>query len=572
MPEEFISPYDKFSIESAEQYIQTVVLVDDRIFVDGLSATAKVNVRRPRPMGRKPATSRTESSRDTDTNEKKDKVETEIPSDASFRAVQDSFAKKRIICSLYQPNNDATFDDKSEVYGLCSSADITIVDWDLGDASGDKAVQLVGSLLEHSQAKVPHQLRLVLIYTLRENLEEVAKKISDDLVLQRKLTVDNESEELVIKTECARVVVLGRPLRATRPSSLNNRVPENELAERTISEFSRLAAGLMQGIVLRGIAKLRDNNGRILSRFNKELDVAFLAHRALLLPEETFGQIIPLLTDELNSVLQDTLGESPLGSVCLANEIVDAWCEKNWRKNEAAKLQVGVGVDALQFAKDVFCNGPDLRNDYSKYRKSKVAKLIQRETHGPPRWKDDKKERIKLAEYLTGSGQANHRNEMFGSLMCQRAKYGSSERTLHLGVIIRESATKRRYLLCLQPLCDSVRTGGNYKPFVFSALNERESEGKFTHCVMDPNSKVVRLEYSPKISCVFVSNFRSDDISVCAEKDGTDRLIFKDECGNRYEWIAELKTEHAQRAAEQFARELSRVGLTESEWLRLKAR
>ena len=35
-----------------------------------------------------------------------------------------------------------------------------------------------------------------------------------------------------------------------------------------------------------------------------------------------------------------------------------------------------------------------------------------------------------------------------------------------------------------------------------------------------------------------------------------------------YMWIADLKTEHAQRVANDYARQISRVGLTESEWLR----
>ena len=295
MTESKNSAYDRFSVESAEQYIQTVVLVDDRIFVESPRITARLNVINPGPMGRKPATRQEESSSNTTANEINDVDATKIPRDVSLREVQDSFAKKRIICSLYQPENDASFDDKSEVYGLCSSADVTIVDWDLGDSSGERALQLVGSLLEHSQTTTPHQLRLVLIYTLEEKLGEIARKISDKLAGQHQLNVDSRSEQFVIKTKYARVVVLGRPLRTTHPSPLNSRVPESELAERTISEFSRLAAGLMQCIVLRGIAKLRDNNGRILARFHRELDAAFLTHRTLLLPDEAFAQMIPVL-------------------------------------------------------------------------------------------------------------------------------------------------------------------------------------------------------------------------------------------------------------------------------------
>jgi hypothetical protein len=80
------------------------------------------------------------------------------------------------------------------------------------------------------------------------------------------------------------------------------------------------------------------------------------------------------------------------------------------------------------------------------------------------------------------------------------------------------------------------------------------------------------VEYKSKVSGVFVSNFKPGTDAVCADKNDTNRFIFKDENEKDYEWIAELKTEHAQRAAEQFGRELSRVGLTESEWLRIKAK
>jgi hypothetical protein len=36
----------------------------------------------------------------------------------------------------------------------------------------------------------------------------------------------------------------------------------------------------------------------------------------------------------------------------------------------------------------------------------------------------------------------------------------------------------------------------------------------------------------------------------------------------KYRWIAELKTEHSQRVANDYSNQMSRVGLMESEWLR----
>ena len=324
---------------------------------------------------------------------------------------------------------------------------------------------------------------------------------------------------------------------------------------------------------MRGVANLRKNNRRILTRFHKDLDIAFLTHRAFLLPDEAFGQIIPLLTDELHAVLEDTLGESPLGKATAVKGILDDWCDKHWKVNNDAELNIGDEANGLEFVKDVFCNGPDLQNDYSKFRSTKIPGLIDKKKHGSPKWNENKCD--KLAEYLLGDCEVDHCHENLGFLMSQRIRYDNSRRALHLGVIVRELADKKRYLLCLQPVCDSVRIEGESRAFIFCVLKEPEDGKRFTHCVMDGGGNVIKLEYKPKVSGVFVSNFKGNYDAVYADKDKkdkTDRFIFKDENGKDYEWIAELKTEHAQRAAEQFGRELSRVGLTESEWLRIKAK
>ena len=114
--------------------------------------------------------------------------------------------------------------------------------------------------------------------------------------------------------------------------------------------------------------------------------------------------------------------------------------------------------------------------------------------------------------------------------------------------------------------------GGKDWPFLFCVLDEATDNKLPTHCVMDESGNLVQLRYKPKVSNVSVSNFKGNGDVVYANKDEESRFVFKDEDGKEYEWIAELKTEHAQRAAEEFGREVSRVGLTESEWLRMKAK
>ena len=126
-------------------------------------------------------------------------------------------------------------------------------------------------------------------------------------------------------------------------------------------------------------------------------------------------------------------------------------------------------------------------------------------------------------------------------------------------------------MLCLQPACDSVRINGEKRGFVFCELAVPGDGKPFTHVVADINRNTIKLIYKPKTSNCLILNFTTDKDSISAEN-SEGKFIFEDVDKNKYEWIAELRTEHAQRAAEEFGRTLSRVGLTESEWLRLKAK
>lgn len=559
------SPFNKFVLESSGKYLQTVVVVDDRIY-ENTSGSVASPLMAPSTRLRKPALKSAEA-----VNEKKDAADektgnAEKLEEVSFHDVQNSFAKKRIICSLYQPKKTASFGEHS---------DVVIVDWNLHGDFGNKATALVRNLIEQSMKEIPHQLRLVLIYTMEVNLRSVADKVYEDLserIGKETIGVDTETKGLVLTTDNARVVVLGKRENTSLTEYSDFWVPEKKLAERTIIEFSRLASGLLQAVVLRGVANLRENNRRILMRFHEGLDSAFLAHRALLLPDQAFGQIIPLLTDELRAVLEDTLGECPLGSGPAVDRIVSDWCATHWKPGNDARLKIGDGADPLEFAKDVFCNGPAINQDYSRFRNSEIPGLVDKKDNDPPRWKENKDKRLKLAGYLSSESNEDHSHELLSSLMSQRIAYENARRTLHLGVILREVDGKRRYMLCLQPVCDSVRINGETRAFIFCFLEMPGVDKPFTHVVVDLTRNPVRLSYKPKIRNCHVLNFTTGADSVSAEKDSEGRLIFDDAGKNRYEWIGELKTEHAQRVAEEFGRTLSRVGLTESEWLRLKAK
>lgn len=572
---EATSSFNDFILESAAKYLQTVVLVDDRIY-ENAGGIAASRLMAPSTRLRKAALKSAESANVKKSTSDEKTEDAEKAEEVSFHDVQNSFAKKQIICSLYQPKKSASFGERSDVYNLCSAADVVIVDWDLHGDSGKKATALVGNLIEQSMKEVPHQLRLVFIYTMEPNLRSVADKIYEDLVERigkDAIGVNTVNQGLVLTTDNARVVVLGKRENTSLSQYADFWVPEKKLAERTIWEFSQLASGLLQAVVLRGIAHLRENNRRILMRFHDGIDSAFLAHRALLLPDEAFGQIIPLLTDELRAVLEDTLGERPLGTGAAVERIITDWCTTHWKPGNDAQEFVGEGCDPHEFAKDVFCKGLSIKEKYSKLQSGKIPKLVAsiKEADGHLKWDNDQK-CLELATYFLTGCQGDSCHQQLGSLMSQRIAYENASKALHLGVIMREIEGKQRYLLCLQPVCDSVRINGKTRTFIFCLLAVPDAGKPVTHAILDRNRNPIQLSYRPKISNCYVTNFTAVSDAVSAAKADEGRFIFEDDGKNKYEWIAELKTEHAQRAAEEFGRTLSRVGLTESEWLRLKAK
>ena len=56
------------------------------------------------------------------------------------------------------------------------------------------------------------------------------------------------------------------------------------------------------------------------------------------------------------------------------------------------------------------------------------------------------------------------------------------------------------------------------------------------------------------------------------EENGSAGYVFTDVCGNRYEWIGELKTEVAHSVGQTLGSTLSRIALDRSEWLRRSER
>jgi hypothetical protein len=538
---------DSFSRNAVESFVQTVVFVDDKIYAPAPIGTVIEEKKAFVPKARKPATKSAGSEITKITDAAPAILEEPMP--FSPHDIQASFAKKRIVCSLHQPLKKNSVGIESDTYKLCASADIVIVDWDLYGDAGEKAKTLIENLVLQSLEEDPHQLRLVLIYTDNPNLFDIADKVCERLTAKISDEIEHKEADkgLAFHTLNARVVVLGKP--AKRLDEFKPfEVSEAELADRAVSEFCKLTGGMLQGGILMGLATIRKQSRKILTKFHSGLDAAFLTHRALGQPhEESFDHITPLLVAEIQAVLEDNL-DSPL----FPDSVVEDWCNKKDFGKHAQALIKGAAIKS--FAYD-FCRFG--KEAISKHQlnpsptKNQIQSLLCPDVAGRPTPQPDMSSMEQLAV-----------------LMSQRTHYDNQRRFLKLGAILRESDDQKRYLLCLQPVCDCSRLSGS-NPFLFCYMDE--SSKKITHIV--PNGDdYCELSFTPNKDNRAIIGFSANYMKKVAAEGNTDAgYRFFDDKKIEYQWIAQLKPEHAQRAAEQFARELSRVGLTESEWLRLRA-
>ena len=559
---------EEYSISVAEQFLQTAVFVDDKIFDEHREYVKTVSpdrTKKVRSAARKSAEKVTVSSA--------------VSPQESARVLRcqdivESFAKKRIVCSLYQLKRNSGAGPQSNLYKLVVSADILIIDWDIQGDKGVKASQLVASLVKSSLANEPEQLRSIVVYTAEPNLkasvaDKLYEKLSEEVTDEFQIELKKEDRGLAFHTKNSRITVLGKPISGGRsPEYADNEVSEAELAQRTIKEFSKLAHGLLQGAALQGMALIRKNTRKIITMFGSELDGPFLLHRALSLPnEEAASHLIPLLVSEIESVLEDQIE-----SAFLEEQILDDWSDIHAKAGSFARNKLPDSVDQKMAAKQLIKNGPA----FQEFLKSKEANLPTKYVKGgiddaDHNWAFRSGEQAEhIGSFILDDTDAKLGQSKLAVLMSHRTFY-SPERQLSLGSIVYDESS---YYICVQPACDCVRLSG-WNPFPVLKLSVSNTG---FHVVVVENEQVVTLETDFKPSSISLIYFRADPKSGMVEaKCDNNEFYFRGGSSikgpkRKYTLIGQLKTEQALRCVAKITAQLGRVGLTESVWARVMAK
>jgi hypothetical protein len=504
-----------FSKAIAEDYLQTAVLLDDMaVFPESTKISKKIC----NPVTRETEMAKSVLSEDApDTAASSAELEPDGRAhDLDAKTVTDAFMKKGVICSIIKCDKN-TFDSQKDSYiDLMKKADIVVLDWSLFKDGGQKITEIIGRLIETD--KKLKELRSIIIYTAAE-LTEVKKEL-------KKIDVIFEDSEYVSNNNSYTAVSLFNKESITAVDE--RKVDFNHLVDKCIDEFTSAFYGIIPNVAMAAISEVRKNTHKILGVLNKDLDIAYLSHRALLpFPEDAEYHLEEIIADEIESIIH----ENKVGGKASYDNIKEYDVIKNKRYQGICFSDcIEKGIDNI-----ILESKTQLKNDVKECFTQKWCCSTDNE----PKISENK----------------------FAMITSMITDYAHGKKYLNLGVIIESQEDKKQKFLCLQPDCDSIRIE-NTTDFLFIELTE---DAEYFGII------VKNGEEFKKCKVAFGKKYRKS-ISFNDSGKGTvesdDNYEFKDADGKLYKYIGALKKLHAQKIMNDYSAYISRVGLNESEYLR----
>ena len=513
--------------ESARRFLLTAVVVDDELSV---SADPPVHGRLKKP-------GRGVSARDTPTAAEPDPPP---PRPINVDPITRAFAHQGMVCGVVSPRQGQN--DQGDLAKAVACADIVVLDWQLSRTTGATALPLLKRILREDR---PHRLRLVAFYTGEPDLQRIRDEITDGLGdLGSPDRAASIGEDGSIDFGACRIVVYSKPSSPTPESSAM--VTEEDFADRLIGDFADMVQGLLPSLVLTALAAVRENIHRVLERFGRDLDPAYLTHRACLpQPADSEPHMVEQVASELHGIMDDAVATaSPAGIAAIKRWMVDHF-----------------GGEQLSF---------------SDRHKAPVPKVLEILKHGLtkcPGPLGPKKYHLLSHGLSGGASTSRELDRRLASAMDFRQVVADTPRQLSMGTVVRDTEDDGAMLLCATPRCDGVRLTAE-SAFVFLPLADPRAD---TPQVVVPTGQDEhrRMTISMNPAQWTIRRFEPDPDRQCvlARPAGpAQEFTFKDADGNKYLWVGELKPEFAQSIAQLIADRVSRVPLNRSEWLRRSER
>ncbi|MGM4998256.1 response regulator receiver domain [Tardiphaga sp. 538_B7_N1_4] len=548
-----LKTFHDYRVAAARDFAHTMIVVDDEAWNSKrLSVMPKAGLRPPK-RGRVVA---------APSQEELFQIRHSLDTDALVTSAMNL----GLVCSIVRPPRNKSI--KAQISEAARRADIVCLDWEIHNDSGDAATSMIVEIVK-SDDRRNGRLRLIAIYTgdTQNNkiLEKVFEAIPQSYRGKYKVTKDAVRIE---SNHGLRIVCLfkahGIQLADVRKE---RQLREDKLPERLVEEFAHLAGGLLSNVALATIASIRNSTHHVLAKMTSAMDGPYFHHRAIVAaaPDAEEYGVDVILSDLKSAVDKTDVAQRFAGPNAIVARIQEIAGESatlslhHDKSGTAQKFDVDV-QDAIKLVVE----GNSIGHASITTANKPAAKIFRKEL-STLFAVDHAKARSAMLEFALLTGIRAHP----GSHL-----YKEGKRIPQLGLGTVVMAEGKKFLLCLQASCDSVRLT---KPtaFLFMPLVISDDVPEMVVPILGAAGKVQCIglsspatAYAETRSIKFVPDAKGRTVTA-AKIRGKRGLFFTAE-GEHFKWVADLKQRRALRAAQKLGQSLGRLGFDEFEPFRQK--
>jgi Response receiver domain len=471
------------------------------------------------------------------------------------RELLDAFADMGVVCALLAPLEDDAIRDR--LLNAAARADLVVLDWELHRDGGRTALNLITSLLDQDDAAERRRLRVIAIYTGQTGLASIVDRVRRALQLQEDSVAP---DGMTLTTKNVRIVAFSKRLDGGKGEPTHPReVSESQLPGVLARQFAELSSGLVPCVALAALAAVRNETHRLLQALRADMDIGYLGHRvASPFPEDAEEHLVDVVAAEIASVLSD-------GDIGIKADLnaIHKWLDDEYAASPP--LQSGSALDQQKHIE---------HNDLKRMLELGLGREETFDEYGSELSKGTlRKVRRQAAHLFTNtSDKADESSAILALRMATRTLYRRPPRVLQLGTIV---LSRDGFMVCVQPRCDSVRLALDTPrafPFLPLEIAEGAYDGHQFVVARPEDNALTRLRVQGKPFAIRTFRFNADQSRSVRARWVKGFWSFYTTGNRRFRWVADLKPEFAQRVAVDLGAELARVGLAESELVRLSQR
>ncbi|MES2012356.1 MAG: response regulator receiver domain [Pseudomonadota bacterium] len=568
--------FAEYCNNSAKEFINNVLVIDD-----GASIGYKTESTTPKIAQRPSASVMAEVKPVSDETKTTATPPTDSSHSLDASQLTDSFFSYGIIVGLFKPTPANIGEIIPKTVSIAKKTDAVILDWSIDPKNPNLCKEIIRAIIDDDHMNGGGRLRTIVIYTAEKDLNGLLKdlisylsenKIED--FLTGNAIVFNELDQYTIKSLNLRISFYSKA-HGGSPDPTRKKT-EAQLPDVVVNEFSAHTQGLLPTFALVATTAIRKNTYHLLTRFTSDLDGPYLAHRGMLQDQEDAE---PFMLENFVSVIRNILSlegvdRQSLGKNSISNFLVD-------RNSKTLNYSGPINTETITFTPNEISVAFNGESTLLKFMKSKGITNKQIETFG------EDKLLIELAKILADNeSKSLYQFSVLTSFRRSHADVGWASPNhipyLTQGTVIAEILPNNNYnfFFCVTPKCDSVRIKQNIAGIVTGAIRS------FSFAKLDIATEISEHDLIANVKGVYFHlktqqkfyklchiDFRSDDLTHRIEavyNEPNKQFLMKDDSGNEFLWIGDLKDLHSQNRVSGLVGDLNRIGFDEFEWLRRK--